>query len=209
MLRAGVGRAVAAECRSVKGWLQRLAFHRRIRAIVACASSAAIAVALCLVLVGHSLSLRQSATDRLVSTLNLVAAHAADAVALSSPEAAREQLGYLHSEPAVRAVRLYDASGRFFAGVNFDGQRPMAGGTPVQAAADLPPMGNEAVKYEGLDAIEIQVPVMSQSHQVGTLAAQAHLAHFTVLCLPLRPGLPAAQSWRLWWRICLPRSWNR
>jgi signal transduction histidine kinase/CheY-like chemotaxis protein len=172
----------------VKGWLQRLAFQRRVRAIVACASAAAIAVALCLFLVGHSLSLRQSTTDRLVSVLNLVAARAADTLAQSGPESAREQLGYLHSESAIRAVRLYDASGRFFAGINFDSQQPMAGGTPVQAAVDLPPMGNEAVKYQGLDAIEIQVPVMSQSHQVGTLAAQAHLGAFY-------GALPAIAPW--------------
>jgi signal transduction histidine kinase/DNA-binding response OmpR family regulator len=172
----------------VKRWLHRLAFQRRVRAIVACASAAAVAVALCAALIGHSLSLRQSTADRLVGVLDLVVPRAADALVQASPAAAREQLGYLHTESALRAVRLYDASGKFFAGVNFSGQQPEATGTPVTAAADLPPMGNEALKYEGVDAIEIQVPVMLRSHQVGTLAAQAHLG-------AIYGSLPAMAPW--------------
>jgi signal transduction histidine kinase/DNA-binding response OmpR family regulator/HPt (histidine-containing phosphotransfer) domain-containing protein len=172
----------------VKPWLQRLAFKRRVRAIVACTSAAAVAVALSIALIGHSLSLRQSTADRLVSVLDLVGARTAEALAQASPGAAREQLGYLHTESAIQAVRVYDASGKYFAGLNFGGQPPGAGGTPVAVAADLPPMGNEAVKYEGIDAIEIQVPLMLRSHQVGTLAARAHLGL-------MYADLPAMAPW--------------
>jgi signal transduction histidine kinase len=172
----------------VNNWLHRLAFQRRVRAIVACASAAAVAVALCGALIGHSLSLRQSTADRLVSVLDLVAARTADALVQASPAAARDQLEYLHTEAALRAIRLYDASGKFFAGVNFSAQQPVVAGTPVTAAADLPPMGNEALKYEGVDALEIQVPVMLHSHQVGTLAAQAHLG-------AIYSGLPTMAPW--------------
>jgi two-component system, sensor histidine kinase and response regulator len=172
----------------VKRWLQRLAFQRRVRAIVVCASAAAIVVALCAALVGHSLSLRQSSADRLVSVLDLVAARAAEALVQASPAAAREQLEYLHTDSALRAVRLYDASGKFFTGVDFSGQQPVVAGTPVTAAADLPPMGNEALTYEGVDAIQILVPVMLRSHQVGTLAAKAHLG-------VIYGSLPAMAPW--------------
>jgi two-component system, sensor histidine kinase and response regulator len=172
----------------VKHWLQRLAFERRVRAIVACASAAAIAVALTLVLVGHALSFRQGTTERLAGELNLVGERAAEALVQTSPAAAREQLGYLTTELAIHAVRLYDASGKFFAGVNFNAQQPTARGTPVMASVDLPPMGNEAVTYEGLDGVEIQVPVIFHSRQVGTIAAQAQLEAFST-------GLTAMMPW--------------
>jgi two-component system, sensor histidine kinase and response regulator len=156
------------------GWLLRIGFKHRLRAIVACASALAMASIVTLLLIGHSLSLRHSAADRLATALNIVASRAAESLAQSNLTTARQELSYLHAEPALRAAQLYDASGKFVAGVDLTGKPTVADGTgPV--SADLPPMGNEAIRYEGLDAVTIQVPVMLQSRRIGTLAALAHL----------------------------------
>jgi signal transduction histidine kinase/DNA-binding response OmpR family regulator len=119
--------------------------------------------------------LRQSVASRLVSVLNVVSVRAAEALAQSNVGLAREELGRLRTEPAIRVVRLYDGSGKFFAGIDLSGQHTAGNGAILAAGADLPPMGNEPIKYEGVDAVELQVPLMLQSRQVGTLAAQAHL----------------------------------
>jgi signal transduction histidine kinase/DNA-binding response OmpR family regulator len=170
--------------------VQRLAYERRVRALVACASGVAVAIALTIVLIGHSLSLRHSMIDRLSGILNLVEARAAEALAQPSPTLALKALQELHNEPAIRALTLYDASGKFFAGVNFDDDQTRGGGTIVSAGADLPPMGGEAVQYQGLDGVAVQVPVMLQSHQVGTLSAIAHTG-------TMNGTLPAIAPWVL------------
>jgi two-component system, sensor histidine kinase and response regulator len=156
-------------------WLSNLTLRAKLRVIVVYAAAVAVLIASAIYASGEVLTLRDSQARQL---LILVSALGETTVAsLKSPNAAlaRKSLAALHADPDIRAAALYDAGGKLLADVSFGPESGSASERLRAWAIDSAGSAAQAIQFNGLMGVHIQVPVMLDGSRIGTIHADAQL----------------------------------
>jgi signal transduction histidine kinase/CheY-like chemotaxis protein len=157
-------------------WMDNLPLAVKLRVIIVYAAAVALLVASVLYMSGEVLSLRRSLAGHLLTLATTVGENTTGALTFADRALARNVLGTLRADPNIRAVTLYDASGRIFVDVPFavDVAAPEE---RLQAWSMTDPLGDRlSIRYRGLTLVHIQVPVMLDGDHVGTIHVDADLA---------------------------------
>ncbi len=157
------------------GWIGNLSLAAKLRVIIVYASGVALLVASVLYLSGEALSLRHSLAEHLLTLATTVSENTTGALTLADRSLARNVLGTLRTDPNIRSVTLYDAKGKVFVDVPFvlDAAAPeerLQAWAITQAVHD-----KRTIRYRGLTLVHIEVPVVLDGDQVGTIHVDADL----------------------------------
>jgi two-component system sensor histidine kinase/response regulator len=167
-------------------WVSNLSLRAKLRVIVLYAAAPAVVIAGVLYASGEVLTLRGSQAKQLLTLVTAVGENAGSTLKSSNRGLAREVLESLRADPDIRAVALYDAAGNIFADVTFGPEI----GSPSERlrdwAIDAAGSDMQAIRFNGLTGVHIQVPVMLEGGRVGTIRADAQLTQL----YGLLPGSP-------------------
>ncbi len=157
------------------GWIGNLSLAAKLRVIIVYASGVALLVASVLYLSGEALSLRHSLAEHLLTLATTVSENTTGALTLADRSLARNVLGTLRTDPNIRSVTLYDAKGKVFVDVPcvLDAAAPeerLQAWAITQAVHD-----KRTIRYRGLTLVHIEVPVVLDGDQVGTIHVDADL----------------------------------
>jgi signal transduction histidine kinase/DNA-binding response OmpR family regulator len=156
-------------------WIGNLSLAAKLRVIIVYASGVALLVASVLYMSGEALSLRHSLAEHLLTLATTVSENTTGALTLADRSLARNVLGTLRTDPNIRSVTLYDAKGKVFVDVPFvlDAAAPeerLQAWAITQAVHD-----KRTIRYRGLTLVHIEVPVVLDGDQVGTIHVDADL----------------------------------
>ncbi len=156
-------------------WIRDLSLAAKLRVIIVYAASVVTLVASILYMSGEMLDLRRSLAGHLVTLVTSAAGNTTGALTFSDRSLARSVLESLRADPDVRAVTLFDASGKVFADVNFgrDETPPLE---RLRAWSIADPMADgQAVRFRSLTRVHIQVPIELDAERLGTIHVDADL----------------------------------
>jgi signal transduction histidine kinase/DNA-binding response OmpR family regulator len=156
-------------------WIGNLSLAAKLRVIIVYASGVALLVASVLYMSGEALSLRHSLAEHLLTLATTVSENTTGALTFADRSLARNVLGTLRTDPNIRSVTLYDATGKVFVDVPFvlDAATPeerLQAWAITQAVHD-----KRTIRYRGLTLVHIEVPVVLDGDQVGTIHVDADL----------------------------------
>jgi two-component system sensor histidine kinase/response regulator len=159
----------------MKRWIGNLSLAAKLRLIIVYAAAVALLVASVLCMSGEALSLRHSLAAHLLTLATTVSENTTGALTFADRPSARSVLGTLRADPNIRSVTLYDAKGKVFVDVPFvlDAAAPEE---RLQAWAITQAVhGKRTIRYRGLTLVHIEVPVVLDGDQVGTIHVDADL----------------------------------
>ncbi|MGA2190757.1 MAG: response regulator, partial [Steroidobacteraceae bacterium] len=156
-------------------WVAGLPLAAKFRVAIVYAAAVALLVAFVLFMAGEAFSLRRSLAEHLLTLATTVSENTAGALTFADRPLARNVLGTLRADPNIRSVTLYDAKGKVFVDVPFvlDAAAPeerLQEWAITQAVHD-----KRTIRYRGLTLVHIEVPVVLDGDQVGTIQVDADL----------------------------------
>jgi signal transduction histidine kinase/DNA-binding response OmpR family regulator len=167
-------------------WVGNLSLRAKLRVIVVYAAAAAVLIAGLLYASGEVLTLRRSQAQQLLTLVTAVGDNAAAPLKTFNRALARKVLASLHDDPDIRAVALYDAAGSLFADLSFGKETGSPSDRLRDWAIDAAGRDLEAIQFNGLTGVQIQVPVMADGERLGTIIVDAQLSQL----YGLLPGSP-------------------
>ncbi len=167
-------------------WVGNLSLRAKLRVIVVYAAAAAVLIAGVLYASGEVLTLRRSQAQQLLRLVTAVGGSAAAPLKTFNRALARKVLASLHDDPDIRAAALYDAAGNLFADVSFSKETGSPSDRLRDWAIDAAGGDLEAIQFNGLTRVQIQVAVTPDGERLGTIIVDAQLTEI----YGLLPGSP-------------------
>ena len=156
-------------------WGGNLSLATKLRLIMVCAAAAALLVAGCLYMLGEAFTLRQSLAENVLTLATSLSENAAGGLTFTDRPQARNVLGTLRADPDIRSATLTDSKGKIFVDLPFvldagsAEERLQAWSTP-ESARD-----KRSINFKGLTQAHIEVPVILDGDQAGTVHVDADL----------------------------------
>src|SRR6202167_1125481 len=185
--RARGGQLDLAECHIMMQWVGNLSLRAKLRVIVVNAAATAVLIAGVLYASGEVLTLRRSEAQQLQTLVTALGENTGSSLKTFNRPLARKVLASLHDDPDIRAVALYDAAGSLFADLSFSKDTGSPSDRLRDWAIDAAGSDLEAIRFNGLTGVEVQVPVMSDGERLGTIIVNAQLTQIYWLLLPGTP----------------------
>jgi signal transduction histidine kinase len=147
----------------------------KLRVIVVYAAAMAVLIASAMYASGEVLTLRASQAQQLLILVSAVGE--TTGALLKSPNAAqaRKALAALHADPDIQAAALYDAGGKLLADVSFGTDSGSSSERLRAWSIDSAGSASQAIQFNGLTGVHVQIPVTLEGSRIGTIHADARL----------------------------------
>jgi two-component system sensor histidine kinase/response regulator len=168
-------------------WVGNLSLRAKLRVIVLYAAAAAVLIAGGLYSTGEVLTQRRSQAQQLLTMLTAVSENASPTLKLANRTSERKLLESLHTDPDIRSAALFDSGGKLIADASFDSDAGSDAERLHAWALDAGGGAKQAIRFNGLSEVQVQVPLMLDGDRFGTLHADARLTQI----YSQWPGSPA------------------